>query len=264
MKKISTIVLAVLLFNGILAAAEKAAPEAEPFGWKQSTTETPRMNPNAAKKNYWHIRWDQRRAQIAKGGIEIVLIGDSITHMWESEPSRNKYKLGGIATYKKYFGKYNVLNLGYSGDRTENTLWMTNGSKLLDNIDPKLVVVMIGTNNIGHKKAGVEATAEGVKLVVKNIRTKLPNAKILLFGIFPRGAKPNHPYRAMLKDVNNIICKLADNKTVFYLDITDKFLEKDGTLPKSVMPDFLHPNEKGYTIWAEAMMPYIHKFVGKK
>lgn len=262
MKKLCLLV-GVMLGLSLFVSAEEKKP-AEPFGMKSSTTVTPRQDPNAAKKGYWHKRWDARRKQIAKGGIEIVFIGDSITHLWESDPAKNKSKIGGIATYKKYFGKYNVLNLGYSGDRTEHTLWMTSDSKLLDNIDPKLVVVMIGTNNIGHKKAGVEATAAGIELIIKNIRAKVPNAKIVLFGIFPRSASAKHPNRAKLKSINNIICKLADNKSVFYCDITDKFLDKDGNLSKNIMPDYLHPNEAGYEIWAQAIMPYVEKFVGKK
>lgn len=257
MKKFFTL---LLLAAGTLLTLNAA----EPFGMKSSTTSTPRNDPNAAKKGYWHKRWDDRRKQIAKGGIEIVLVGDSITHLWESDPSKNSKKIGGKATYKKYFGKYNVMNLGYSGDRTEHTLWMTSDSKLLDNIDPKLVVVMIGTNNIGHRKAGVEATAAGVELVIKNIRTKVPNAKIVLFGIFPRSPKADHPFRGKIKAVNKIICKLADDKNVFYCDITDKLLEKDGSLSPSIMPDYLHPNDNGYEVWAQAIMPYIEKFVGKR
>jgi beta-glucosidase len=262
MKKLGIFVALLLGLSVLVNAEDKKS--AEPFGMKSSTTATPRYNPDAPKKGHWHQRWDARRKQIAKGGIEIVLVGDSITHLWESDPLKNPKKIGGKATYKKYFGKYNVMNLGFSGDRTEHTLWMTSDSKLLDNIDPKLVVVMIGTNNIGHRKAGVEATAAGIELIIKNIRTKLPNAKILLFGIFPRSARATHPNRAKLKEINNIICKLADNKSVFYCDITDKFLDKDGNLSKNIMPDHLHPNEAGYEIWAQAIMPYVEKFVGKK
>ena len=262
MKKLGIFVALLLGLSVLVNAEDKKS--AEPFGMKASTTSTPRMNPDAPKKGYWHQRWDARRKQIAKGGIEIVFIGDSITHYWEHDSATNKRHIGGLTTYKKYFSKYNVLNLGYAGDRTENTIWMTGDSKLLDNIDPKLVVVMIGTNNIGHKKAGVEATAAGIELIIKNIRTKLPNAKILLFGIFPRSASAKHTNRAKLKEINSIICKLGDNKSVFYCDITDKFLDKDGNLSKNIMPDHLHPNDAGYEIWAQAIMPYVEKFVGKK
>ena len=156
------------------------------------------------------------------------------------------------------------MNLGYSGDRTEHTLWMTGDSKLLDNVNPKMVVVMIGTNNIGHGASTPEAAAAGVTKVVEGIRTQLPDAKILLFGVFPRDAKANSARRAKVKTINSIICKLADDKNVFYCDITDKFLDKNGNLPRSMMPDVLHPNDAGYEVWAQAMMPYVEKFVGKK
>ena len=258
MKKLCLLAIAMLGLAVIAAAAE------EPFGMKSSTTATPRYNPDPEKKGYWHRRWDERRAQIAKGGVEIVFVGDSITHYWESDSVTNKRKIGGKTTFDKYFSKYNVMNLGYSGDRTEHTLWMTGDSKLLDNVNPKMVVVMIGTNNIGHKKAGVEATAAGIELIIKNIRSKAPDAKIVLFAIFPRSPKANHPYRKQIADINKIICKLADNKDVFFCDITDKLLEKDGSLSPTVMPDYLHPNDNGYEVWAQAIMPYVEKFVGKK
>ncbi|MBO5924582.1 MAG: GDSL family lipase, partial [Lentisphaeria bacterium] len=93
---------------------------------------------------------------------------------------------------------------------------------------------------------------------------RLPESKILLFGVFPREASAKHIYRKHIKDVNAVICKLADDKNVFYCDITDKFLDKNGTLSKKIMPDLLHPNDNGYEIWAQAMMPYVEKFVGKK
>ena len=258
--KITT--LFCLLAAGLIAFA--AAAE-EPFGMKSSTTITPHGNINNAKSG-WTQRWLTKAKQTAelKNDIQILFVGDSITHFWERDAKSNKRGIGGSVTYKKYFGNYRMLNIGYSGDRTEHTLWMVNKSKLLDNIKPALAVVMIGTNNIGHKKAGVEATAAGIKLVVESLRKKLPETRILLFGVFPRAAKPEDPFRKQISKINNTICKLADDKYVFYCDITAKLLEKDGTLSRKIMPDLLHPGEAGYEIWAQAIMPYVNKFVDKK
>ena len=245
-------------------AAEKAVTE-QPSGLKEATTATPRYNPDAKKRSAWHRRWDACRQQIARGGVEIVFIGDSITHFWENDAQTDKRKIGGLATYKKYFSNYNVLNLGHAGDRTEHALWMVTGSKLLEGINPKLVVVMIGTNNLSKPRVdSPEAIAAGIEEIVKNIRIKQPEAKILLFGIFPRSANAKHRNRNKIIVVNGIISKLADNENIFYCDITADLLKKDGNLSKDVMPDYLHPNDIGYEIWARAMMPYVHKFVGKK
>ena len=258
--------------KAVKKAAKKPAKKANVLpadgGMKASTTATPRFNPKAKKKNAWHKRYDAKLKQIAdyKNDVDMVFIGDSITHFWEKDcnGNNNKYKIGGLATYKKYFSNYKVINLGYSGDRTENTLWVVNESGYLKNLKAKMAVVMIGTNNIGHKRSTPAAAAAGVTKIVEGIRTQLPDAKIVLFGVFPRGANAKHIFRKQVAEINKVICKLGDDKNVFYCDITDKFVDKKGNLPRTLMPDVLHPNDAGYEIWAQAMMPYVEKFVGKK
>ena len=256
-------------------AAKKAAkPKKKPYvipadgGMKASTTATPRYNPKAKKKNAWHKRYDAKLKQIAayKNDVDIVFIGDSITHFWEKDcnGNNNKYKIGGLATYKKYFSNYKIINFGYSGDRTPHTLWVVNESGYLKNLKAKMAVVMIGTNNIGHKRSTPAAAAAGVTRIVEGIRTQLPDTKIVLFGVFPRGANAKHIFRKQVAEINKIICKLGDDKNIFYCDITDKFVDKKGNLPRTLMPDVLHPNDAGYEIWAQAMMPYVEKFVGKR
>ena len=237
-------------------------------GLQIATTPKARNNPNAKRKSGWHKRYDAKLKQIAdyKNDVDMVWIGDSITHFWEKDcnGNNNKYKIGGLNTYKKYFSNYKVINLGYSGDRTENTLWVVNESGYLKNLKAKMAVVMIGTNNIGHKRSTSAAAAAGVTKIVEGIRTQLPDAKIVLFGVFPRGANAKHIFRKQVAEINKVICKLGDDKNVFYCDITDKFVDKKGNLPRTLMPDVLHPNDAGYEIWAQAMMPYVEKFVGKK
>ena len=253
-------------------AAKKAAKPRKKYvmpadgGLAVSTTPKARNNPKAKRKSGWHKRYDAKLKQIAdyKNDVDMVFIGDSITHFWDNDGAKNKRKIGGLNTYKKYFSNYKVINLGYSGDRTENTLWVVNESGYLKNLKAKMVVVMIGTNNIGHKRSTPAAAAAGVTKIVEGIRTQLPDAKIVLFGVFPRGANAKHIFRKQVAEINKVICKLGDDKNVFYCDITDKFVDKKGNLPRTLMPDVLHPNDAGYEIWAQAMMPYIEKFVGKK
>jgi lysophospholipase L1-like esterase len=154
-----------------------------------------------------------------------------------------------------------AANFGISGDRTQHVLWrMDNGE--LDGIHPKVVVLMIGTNNTGKERDkktprnSVPEAIEGVQAVVADIRTRLPDSKILLLGIFPRGTLDDSQ-RAQVALINTVICKLDDGKMVKFLDIGSKFLDADGTLPKTVMPDLLHPNAHGYQIWADAMNPTL-------
>jgi len=111
-------------------------------------------------------------------------------------------------------------------------------------------VMMIGTNNTGFERDGTTPrntpaeTVEGVAAILKKLRTSQPQAKILLLAVFPRGESPNHPQRKQVNEINAGIAKLADGKSIRFLDIGQKFLAADGTLPKEIMPDFLHPGER--------------------
>lgn len=179
-----------------------------------------------------------------KGDIDLYFLGDSITQGWQKVPE----------TWAKAFGPWKPGNFGIGGDRTQHVLWRLDNGELTG-VHPKVVVLMIGTNNSGSDKP--EDTASGVAKIVATLREKLPETKILLLAIFPRGKDSNDALRKKNDQVNAIISKLADDKHVFYLDIGAKFLEPDGTLSKDIMPDFLHPNAKGYDIWVEAMNPKL-------
>jgi lysophospholipase L1-like esterase len=122
----------------------------------------------------------------------------------------------------------------------------------LEGIKPKAAVVMIGTNNSNAEDNSAQQIAEGVKAIVKELRDKQPQMKILVLGIFPRGENIN-PQRGKITQCNQIIQKLDDGKNVFYLDIGHRFLEEDGTLSATIMPDYLHLSQKGYEIWADAI-----------
>jgi lysophospholipase L1-like esterase len=202
-----------------------------------------------------HEQFMKDKAEALKNGpVQLVFIGDSITDAWRGG-EQNKL-------YKQRWGQYNPLNLGISGDKTEHVLWRLEHGELdgLQN-GTKLVVMMIGTNNLGNPpRATPEDTAKGVECLVKTIRQKLPESKLLL-GVFPRGAEPSNPFRAQIKMVNDTISKLDDGKNVKYLDIGRKFLSKDDSLSKDIMPDALHPNAAGYRIWADAIGPTIEEMI---
>lgn len=186
--------------------------------------------------------------QIAKAGeAQLVFLGDSITQGWGKQ----------TAIWDKAFGQYKPANFGIGGDRTQHVLWrITNGE--LDGIKPKAFVIMIGTNNSGGDPA--EAIAKGITKIVKTVRAKQPQAKILLLAVFPRGSKPDgklNEQNEKLKKVNATICKLDDGKHIFYLDIGKKFVPGNGPIDKEIMPDFLHLTAKGYQIWADAIGPKL-------
>jgi beta-glucosidase len=179
---------------------------------------------------------------------QIVFIGDSITEGWSKS---------GKEVWQRHYGAYHPTNLGYGGDRTENVLWrLQNGE--IDSISPKAVVLMIGTNNTGLRGEDPETTADGIKRLVDEIQQRLPAAKLLLLAVFPRDEKPDSYARKINERVNTIIANYADGRDVFFLNINAALTQADGTLSKEVMPDFLHPNAKGYEIWQREMAPLLN------
>lgn len=215
--------------------------------------------PNYAVQPVLHPGTEKRHESfnvISKNGeAELVFLGDSITHGWEGK---------GKAVWEKTWAPLKAANFGIGGDRTEHVLWrLENGN--FDGLKPKAIVLMIGTNNTGHQgrpqkelngavyQCTAEQTAEGVKAILAKLRQKCPDAKILVLGIFPRGANKDDKFRQQNEATNALVKGFADGQKVFFLDIGAKFLEADGTLSKSIMPDLLHPNEKGYEIWAAAI-----------
>ena len=180
-----------------------------------------------------------------EGKAELVFLGDSITAGWGGQKP----------IWEKAFGQYKPANFGIGGDRTQHVLWRIENGEL-ETIKAKAVVIMIGTNNSGSDSA--EGIAKGVTKIVESVRSKQPQAKILLLAVFPRGEKANpNPGREKLKQVNATIAKLHDGKSVHYLDIGEKFLQPDGALTKEIMPDFLHLSSKGYQIWADSISPKL-------
>jgi beta-glucosidase len=120
---------------------------------------------------------------------------------------------------------------------------------------------MIGTNNFGLHNDKPADVANGVKAIVETLQKKVPSAKVLLLGVFPRGQKPENDFRKRITTLNEEISKLQDSKKVVYMDIKETFLDKNGNLPKELMPDYLHLSEKGYFLWAEAIEPTVKKML---
>ena len=186
----------------------------------------------------------ERFVKIAQEGkAQLVFLGDSITAGWGKQ----------MEIWDKAFGPYQPANFGIGGDRTQHVLWRIENGEL-EVIKPKAVVLMIGTNNAGADSA--EDIAKGITAIVDTIKTKQPQAKILLLAVFPRGEKPTGKMGVVnekLKQVNATIAKLDDGKTVHFLDIGGKFPVVDGNLSAAAMPDFLHLSESGYQIWADTI-----------
>ena len=203
-------------------------------------------------EDWWLDRLMANRNQISdsKGDVDLVFFGDSITHNWERKVPELEAELRKT---------YTLLNLGYSGDRTENLLWRGRNGEL-DGYKAKCVMLMIGTNNCNDRAPDVAA---GIKKILALIAEKQPQAKTLLLPIFPRGASATDKNRVKNEEVNAIVKGYADGEKVIWVDFNAKFLDAKGDT-EWIMPDRLHPNTAGYReIWLPAVRPYFRDICGK-
>lgn len=180
--------------------------------------------------------------------FDIVFDGDSIMNRWETTGKEvwNQHYAGTSADF------------GIEGDRVENVLWRLQQGQV-NKVDPKVVVLMIGTNNSGRNSA--DQIAGGIKVLVAEYEKLCPHAHIILMGIFPRGEKPTDGGRRKVAAVNREIKSLGKEERVTYIDIGPQLVEADGTISRDMMPDFVHPTAKGYKIWAAAIQPVIDQYV---
>jgi len=198
-------------------------------------------------EGWWRDRHQANMKRVAESNVDLVFLGDSITQGWEGE---------GRAVWEERYAKRNAVNLGFSGDRTENALFRVERIDF-SKIDPKQAVVMIGTNNTGHLMQDPAEVAEGVEKIVRTLREREPSMRILLLGVFPRGKDRLDKMRLNNVAINDLLRRLPRDPQVQFVDIGHVFLQADGTLPDSVMPDALHLNAEGYRRWAEAIEPYL-------
>ncbi len=193
-----------------------------------------------------------QRAKEAPGDYDIEFIGDSIVEGWEGR---------GKDVWQQFYGKRKVINMGVGGDRTQHVLWRFEQGQL-DGIKAKVAVVMIGTNNSNNQDNTEAEILEGITAIVQQIRTRQPDTKILLLGIFPRG-ETFSPQRGKILQINEALARLDDGKNIFYMDLGPQFIENDGSISKAIMPDYLHPNATGYLIWANATEPKLKQLLGE-
>lgn len=222
------------------------------------------LTPKEETEAWWVARHEANVEQMSKGNIDLLMIGDSITHLWENTEGTRFEAFGhGNEVWKKYFSGRRAINLGFAGDRTEHVLWRLENLPL-DAISPKAAVLLIGTNNLPRKNCTPRHAAEGVQAIVQKLRESYPEMKILLMHVFPRDFRFEAHYRNSVEEFNSYLPELVGNvENVTLLDIGDQFLEADGTLSKTAMPDGVHPSAKGFEIWAKAIDPILKEWLGE-
>lgn len=198
--------------------------------------------------------WEQRHAgvldQVDDTDPDIVLIGDSITHGWDRQ----------MDIWNAHFGDYDMVNMGFSGDRTQHVLWRFDHGEI-DGISPEAAMIMIGTNNSNRADNTAQEIGDGIVAICATLRARLPETQLLLLAVFPRGETPSDQ-RVKNDTASAIAAQFAESDPmIHYLDISSAFLTDDGTLPVEVMPDLLHPNGRGYSIWAAAVEEKLNELL---
>ena len=216
------------------------------------------LNPSPRLVEYpWmsRARWqqmnDEQQARAAQGDIDVMFIGDSITEMWPK------------AVWDANFSRFKPANFGIGGDHTGNVLWRLQ-QPAMAKVKPKLLVLLIGVNNLGLCGENPEDVFAGIDAVVAALRAQYPGVRILLNAVLPVGALPDAPERQRALALNKMVRTLDDGKLVFFHDYGPHLIGSDGKLSAELQPDFLHLSEKGYRIWGDAIRPDIDKLLKLK
>ena len=222
------------------------------FSATEEITPVPRQKEDTW--GWWKRCGDIHNKLLKDGGksYDVVFVGDSITHLWEAE---------GKEPYADIRREFEVLNLGFAGDRTQNVLWRFRCAGQLDGYTAKVFMLMIGTNNINSSPCSPEDVKDGIDEIIKDIRTKHPESKILLLPVFVHGkagARPSKESRYMILNDRHLP-GMADGKVVFWHDINRDFLTSEGTIPEGLLRDGLHLTTHGYCIWRDSVLPFFRK-----
>lgn len=246
---LNSLAMAALLVGA--AFAQPAATPAGRGGPVPADQPAPRTDANSQKAH------EQLLEKAKRGGIDVYFVGDSITRRWGATDYPQF-----LENWKQNFFGWNAGNFGWGADSIQNILWrLQNGE--LDGVNPKVIVILGGTNNVGRNApddAKIAEITRGLKAVVDICRAKAPAAKIILTAIFPR-----NDTMAVMPGINRInenLAKLADGKTIRYLNVNDRLAGKDDVLFDGMMGDKLHPTLKGYQVWADGLKPILTELLG--
>jgi len=231
--------------------ASASAGDAIPLNWPIPEVPKDANSATFARPcNDWMQKFERNCARTKAGPVDLLFLGDSITEGWRGSP-----------VWNEFYGKLNAAPYGISGDHTENLIWRIQNGEI-DGLSPKLIVILIGTNNFGFNTSA--QIAEGVMAVADEAKKRCPGSTILIMGVFPRGEKASDPVRAKVAEINKLLAESSASRPVKFMDIGKAFLSQDGSISKELMYDFLHPSAKGQRVWAEQIQPEVSKALGSQ
>ena len=237
-----------VMLGAFLAFPASSAPE-------RALPSTLKPEPHQRDPYDWNARHEAVRKRNQSVKPEYVMIGDSITHHWGGEPSGDSRKAG-EASWEQLFGSHAVTNMGFGFDYVDNAYYRVQNGEL-DGISPRVIIVLLGTNNLGHRKDTPQACADNIKAFLRLVRQKCPSSKILLLGVLPRKEKN---LAGPVKETNKLLAKLQNGKNIFFADPGKALLSADGVSPKNeFMKDVVHPNSRGYEVLEKELAALLKK-----
>lgn len=254
LRQLHRLLLVLLAASAVCWLPELPATET---GTNTALVPTPKLENDSYD---WYARHDAVLKVKGQLKPEVVMIGDSITHFWAGQPESQIQR--GPESWRRLFGNRAVLNMGFGWDRTQNVLWRLEHGEF-DGLHPRYIVLNIGTNNFSTTANAQANTpqqiSEAIDAICARLKAKSPDSRMIIMGVFPRGQKPDDPFRSQIAELNKLLAELARARGYAFLDIGDQFLAPDGSIPTALMADFCHPTEQGYALWAEALKPLIDK-----
>ncbi len=245
-----------LLLAGLLAVAPvvRAAPAQAP-----ADAPIPRTDRNS------RVAHAQLLEKAARGGIDLYFLGDSITRRWGCT-DRQYADL--FANWRTNFFGWNAGNFGWGADTVQNMLWRLQQGEL-DEVNPKVVVILAGTNDVGSRPPppdGLEPKADrivqAIRALLGTVRNKAPGAAVILMGITPRNDRGSTAVMPLIGRINERLAGLADGKAVRFINVNDRLADSDGRLLEGMTVDGLHLSAKGYQVWADALKPVLTELMG--
>ena len=229
-----------------LACLEPASAAETPNCARFSREELPTPVPSGYPSALERLKWINQAVKSTRHSI--LFFGDSLTEGWDA------------TVWERTLASRGALNAGVSGDRTDHLLWRLQHGNLAGP-QPRAVVLLIGTNDLAYGRSP-ELTADGIRANLEVLRERLPAARILLLGLLPREGSPNAPLRLEVAQVNHLIRDCADGEHIFYAEIGEVLLDRDGRLPAAISPDQLHFTELGYALLAARLDPELDRLLG--